>query len=86
MVVNVRSGGCLEIPPTQRTGRPVAVSSTEVQCHMSVSLIHECPRWNAEFVCARLPTRGPSIVPSYAGAYGGSFTGAVCTAPVTLLA
>ena len=37
--------------------------------------------WNAEFVFAGRPTRGPSLVPGV-----GRVTGAVCTAPATLLA
>ena len=87
VVVNVRSGVVHRVvgnPPVQRTGRHVAVSTTEVQSHMSVSLTRVSPQWFAEFVYAGSSHARPSL--SCAGAYGGSFTGASCTAPVTLLA
>ena len=76
----------LEIPPTQRHGRLVAVSATGV-CHGFVMLTLASVRWIAECVYAGSSHALPNpLPPTGAGAKGGGCSGADGTAPVTHLA
>ena len=64
----VWSTAWLEIPPTQRTGRPVTVFHNGGLMPYVRFVDPVSPWWTAEFVSAGRPTRGTSIVPSCAGA------------------
>ena len=60
----VRSTAWLEIPPTQRTGRPVTVFHNGGLMPYVRFVDSVSPWWTAEFVFAGRPTRGRSTVPS----------------------